>query len=338
MFRAVRLRGALLMVLGFLASACPQSDFSILIEAADGGALLSSWTDGDTLYSVGGGLDGNSGLLTRTTSSGWCSDAVSIPRTGWWIHGLGDDRYFIVGADGLILRHEAGVFYDESVPTESVLYGVWDEGDRVIAVGGDVWGDQTGEVWRRAATGAWTLLHDEVPGVLFKVWENWIVGDGVAYTLDSTDELVDRTPEGAPKLLTVRGRSTDDVWAVGGASSGVVVHWDGANWTEVDVPPRCGFQPLNGVWTAPDQPLWIAGMFGVVASYDGETWTCPEEQPFSSEHFHAVWPGLEDEMLWVGGNLFSQSNNYATVARYGLPSESLDGSEPFPKVEVEACP
>jgi hypothetical protein len=53
-----------------------------------------------------------------------------------------------------------------------------------------------------------------------------------------------------------------------------------------------------------------------MASFDGAEWTCPTSLS-PEEHYHAVWPH-GDDVLFVGGNLFSQVNNVGHVARYGL--------------------
>ncbi|MEM6929155.1 MAG: hypothetical protein AAF602_19610, partial [Myxococcota bacterium] len=116
-----------------------------------------------------------------------------------------------------------------------------------------------------------------------------------------------------PRLLTVRVRADDEVWAVGGLQLPEVWRFDGTDWVAPDLAPCVG-QALNGVVTAPNEPVHIAGTFGVAASVDDGTWTC-EEAPVTPEHFHAAW-AFDDEVLAVGGNLFATTGHYATVARF----------------------
>ncbi|HCP47488.1 MAG TPA: hypothetical protein DIU15_15715 [Deltaproteobacteria bacterium] len=327
--RGPRLLPKVLSLVAALSLLGCSDQFSIPLEAGAGGVLLASWTDGDELLAVGGHLDGTSGLLVRAQEDTWCADDEFADRPIWWIHGNGQGRWYAVGENGLILRHEAGETTDESVDTPATLYGVWDSGDRVLAVGGDVWGDRLGEIWLRDS-GGWSLVASGLPGVLFKVWEDWIVGDSVIYRLGSGDlgfeqklfGLQDYSVSEQPRLLTVRGRADDDVWAVGGNAQGTLWHWDGTAWSEVPLSPLCTNQALNGIWTDPGEDVWIAGMSGAMGAWTGSEWNCPEV-PITGEHFHAVWP-LGDEMLWFGGNLFSSGDNYATIARYGSEQRAIE--------------
>jgi hypothetical protein len=162
--------------------------------------------------------------------------------------------------------------------------------------------------------------------VVFKVWDRWFVGDGLVLHLEG-DLLVAYPPPDDAKLLTVRGRSDGDVWAVGGSSGPVLLHWDGFAWETVEVDLTCTSQPLNGVWTAPGEDVWIAGNTGAMARYDGEQWYCARP-PVTFEHFHAVWQH-DDEMWWAGGNLFSSGNNYGTIGHFGATTGSVS-AEPCP--------
>lgn len=301
-------------VAGLLAAGCDApSGFGLVTEDLEGGSLLSAWSDGDHMLAVGGQLDGSGGLLLSDAEGCWSEATIDpVGRPVWWIHGADAGRWFAVGDQGLVLRGDASEVIDESVPTDSTLYGVWDDGEHVWAVGGDVFGSGLGEIWRRSGD-RWELFASDLPGVVFKVWNGWFVGDGVAYVLED-GQLVDRTPPGQPRLLTVRGRGPDDVWAVGGRSGPELWRWDGDAWSTLEVSPLCASLPLSGVWTAPGDDVWIAGMQGGMGRWDGESWECPE-QPVTYDDLHAVWRH-GDELLWFGGNLSSRSANHGTIARY----------------------
>jgi hypothetical protein len=203
---------------------------------------------------------------------------------------------------------------------------VYDDGDRVIAVGGDPFTTYEGEIWVKKGN-RWSLFADQLPGVLFKVWNGWIVGDGLAYYLDG-DTLIERHPPGKARLLTVRGASVDDVWAVGdGLQSSILFHWQNNSWKKVDVDAKCAGQGLNGVFTDDEDDIWIAGHYGTAARFDGDEWTCADA-PITNEHFHAAWRHGE-EVFFLGGNLFSTSTHYGTIGRYGKPMR---------EVEATVCP
>ena len=110
------------------------------------------------------------------------------------------------------------------------------------------------------------------------------------------------------------------MWAVGGTGSARVLHWEGSSWDLVDATGLGA--PLNGVWTAPGEDVWIAGTFGVVGRRVGEAWELAGPPP-STESFHAAWKHC-DEMLFVGGNLFATSGHYGTIVRHGPPIDPID--------------
>ena len=298
------------------------AEFQSGIEA---GVMLSAWSNGDELIFAGGALSaspgvelGASGNVLRYQNGALCRELVA-DRTIWWIDGRASGEYWVVGEGGLIMHNDGGVWTDESVTTDAILYGIWADAEQPIAVGGDPFVSRTGEVWRRE-NGTWVQLASDLPGVAFKVWEDWIVGDGVAWQIDG-DQLIERFPPNGEKLLTVRGRGDGEVFAVGGFPIPQMLHWTGDAWQEIDVPPTCASSGLNGVWTAPGEDVWIGGFFGGVGRYDGETWDCPETV-LTQEHFHAVWQH-QGEMWWAGGNLLEPGGELATIGRHGEESIAL---------------
>lgn len=301
------------------AASPPAPEFGILADGVPGGAFLSAWTDGDVVRIVGGELDGSSGLLAVYDGESLCTEVVPGAAI-WWIHGVRPGEWYAVGSHGLVIHSVNGVRTDETIPADITLYGVYVTAGDVWAVGGDAAAD-TGEVWRRQ-DGVWGR-YTSTPGTAFKVWDGWVVGNGFAGILEA-GAIQDHTPAEAPRLLTVRGRAQDDVWAVGGDVGPIVRRWDGTSWSAPEVDPYCVSRPLNGVWTGPDAPVWFAGMFGNVGGMDGDRWICPDFPP-TQEHLHAAWP-FGDEVLFVGGNLFSAGENYGTIVRYPAPAVPLDPS------------
>lgn len=296
----------------YIAACRPEPAYSVLLEGVPGGTGLGAWDDGAQLWVVGGQLDGSAGSLSTYDGARWCVEEEVAERPLWWIHGAGPGRWTAVGEAGTVLHGQDGARTRDDVPTALTLFGVWTGADGTQrVVGGDV-DAQTGELWRRDPAG-WTL-EASTPGPAFKIWERWVVGEGFAWHLED-GAWVDRSPPDSPKLLTVRGRADDAVWAVGGQQQALLLAWDGAAWAEVDIDPFCASQPLAGVYTAPGEPLWITGMSGAMGLLDEEGWVCPE-LPVGYDSFHAVWP-FGEEVLAIGGNLFERGGNTTTVGRYG---------------------
>jgi len=296
---------------------CGGPDFSLFADHVGEGVLLSAYSaDADTLWFAGGDLGGGPGQLVRWDGATLCTRAAVTERALWWLHGRSSDDWWAVGEAGTALHHTAAGEQREDVPTTATLFGAYDDGAALWAVGGDV-REGRGEVWRRVDGAPWEPIATDLPGVVFKVWSGWFVGDHVSYRWQS-ETLV--PVEQGTRLLTVRGRDEQDVWAVGGVASAAVVRWDGAAWAERAPPPAA--QPLNGVWTGPGQDVWIAGNFGTMGWLDGDGWHLPDA-PVSAEHFHAAW-GHGDDVFFAGGNLFAQSGNYGTIARYGAGKRMVD--------------
>ncbi len=311
--------------------------FSELIVAFDGGVLLSAANVGDELVLVGGQpssqpgvTPGGPGYLMRWSGNTLCYEADVSEHTLWWIDAPSADRWYAVGEQGTILHQDGDARSDESVETDAVFYGVFDQGDRVHAVGGHAGGAARGEIWERDANGRWSVFAEDLPGVVLNVWQRWFVGDGVAWYLEG-DTLVERFPPGGERLRTVHGNEAGDVWAVGGQQTPVMLHWEDDAWAQVAVDPACANNGLNGVWVSPQGDVWIAGLFGGMGAYANGRWQCPDV-PLTREHFHNV-RGHEGAVLWSGGNPIDAGKNYGTLFHYGVELFT-----PEMPVEIVPCP
>jgi len=305
----------------------PELGFAPLVldAAPQTGVLLGAWSDGDSAILVGGDFSGI-GRVTHYDGSSFCVEADELPGTLWWIHGRGPGDWYAVGQEGVVVHEQNGTRTREDIPTSYTLFGVYDDGTDVWAVGGDVRNTQNGEIWRKPNGGDWELVLGDIDALMFKTWNHWFVGDGVAFWWDGT-QLVERHPPDGQKLLTVSG-TADSVWAVGGQVQPALLEWDGTDWVEHTVPPRCsGNMGLNGVWTDGTN-VYLAGFNGAVSEYDGTDFVC-DVPPVTEAHFHVAWKHL-DEVLFAGGDLFAQSDNTGSVA---ISPARADG--PLP---VSVCP
>jgi hypothetical protein len=298
-----------------------SSPWSLMADNFSEGVLLSLWpaSEEEVLF-VGGGMGREGpGILARyrPLENTLCWEELLDDKALWWVHGVDETDWYAVGEKGAIVHYTAsGGFQDESVETPRTLYGVWVDEGVVWAVGGSFGGSPTGtgEIWRKDEAG-WSLFAEDLPGTLFKVWQGHFVGNQVAYRLDADGSLEAVAP-GEHKLLTLRGRSVTDIWAVGGTQAADVQHFDGTAWATVQT-AGLGL-PLMGVWTSPGESVWVSGMSGVQAysEDDGLTWQIPDF-PLTSNSFHAV-RAVGDEVLFAGGNLMSTSGEFhGTIGRFG---------------------
>jgi hypothetical protein len=283
--------------------------WTLVSDEISGGVLLSAWSDGEVLHVVGGDLGGGPGVMLHGDANELCIEDSVTERALWWIHGDQSGRWTAVGEAGLVLTEEDGVRARMDIPTEATMFGVWMDDGVTWAAGGHVGGgENSGEIWRHDGE-QWEAFAIDLPNVLFKVWNNWFVGQDIAYHWNGT-ELETHDIDG--RLLTIRGTSETDAWAVGGLVNALVLHYDGTNFEEVNT-DGLG-QAINGVYTAPGEDVWIGGNFGVTARWNGTGWDQPD-LPLTSDHLHAVWHH-NDATWWFGGDLFSVGDNHGTIIRH----------------------
>ena len=118
-------------------------------------------------------------------------------------------------------------------------------------------------------------------------------------------------------LWGVWSASPDDVWAVGGDGlaaedkAGVVLRYDGAQWTEVVLPVSEARGPVYAwfkVWGSGPSDVYIVGQGGAVTHYDGETFRALDVG--IDQDLIAVWGTGPDRVALVGGR------NNGVVARW----------------------
>lgn len=288
------------------------------------GALVSGWAGGPDDVWVVGGERGQSVVL-HFDGAGWTSMDPGLGEPLWWVHGFPGGPVFVAGDHGAIARWDGSAWetMDTGVPG-TLLFGIWGAAaDDMWAVGGptqtltsgvepegDVVLHYDGSAWERVEIQALLDKPASQGTNLFKVWgasasEVFIVGDsGMALHYDGNTWTRVDTPVSTQPLFTVVGRSADDVYAVGGLLLPVLIHWDGSQWSEVMLPPAVP-QVIQGVWTAPEEALYLAGWYGYTASLDIDgTWEEVETgSPFA---YHAVFGDGAGALWAVGGDIYSQ--------------------------------
>ncbi|MED5374053.1 MAG: hypothetical protein VX899_23750 [Myxococcota bacterium] len=285
--------------------------------------LLGAWSTDSEMLIVGGDLGSDSarGDLIRIGPDSACAQRGVADQPLWWIHGQSAQDWWAVGNQGTALHWDGAALTAHPVPTTANLFGVYTYPDGTVWTVGGTPANNQGEIWRWDG-GQWVQVQSGIDGLTFKVWEDWIVGVEQAWRIQG-ESVQPIDTQG--RLITVRGRSADEVIAVGGEAGPLILERDGESWSEIDGARLNG--PLNGVWTAPGETVWVAGNYGVMGQLGADGWEIPDF-PLTAEHFHAVWQ-WDGAMWWLGGNYFTQGNNYGTLACHGCDRsiESLPDCE-----------
>ncbi|MBX7082822.1 MAG: hypothetical protein K1X88_26690 [Nannocystaceae bacterium] len=226
-----------------------SAQWAIAFEADESiGALLSAWGPSAAHVYAVGGQQGDGGLsqgamLVRRDGA-WSPTA--LPRQTAklnWIHGR-DALRVAVGERGTILVREGD---DDATPWTAAACGT------VLPL------------W-----GAWVVASDDV----------WVVGgdgfdrppvmchfDGAMWTnVELPPISID-----SKGLFKLFGLAADDLWAVG--DGGLLLHHDGRGWSQVELDTDGA--DLISLWgNSPSSLLAVGGRAsGVLARYDGATWT-----------------------------------------------------------------
>jgi hypothetical protein len=305
-------------------------DWRVVAEDWEPGALLSGWASGpDDVWVVGG--ESGSAVVMHYDGAAWTAHDPGFSEQVWWVHGFAGGPVWVVGDRGSIARYAGGTWetLDSGAPG-TTLYGIWGATpDDLWAVGGpstelplaeqegDVVLRYDGSTWSRVTVAALQNKPTSAGKNLFKVWgasadRAFIVGDsGLALHWDGASwDKVDTGVPGVP-LFTVTGRSATDVWATGGFGASVVLHWDGATWTSVPLPPEAP-DIIQGIWTAPGEPLYTAGWYGYTGALDAKgDWHVSETD--TSLAYHAIFGDGQGHLWAVGGNIYSKLTDYKGI-------------------------
>jgi len=175
-----------------------QWEESLSVDASVG-AFLSVWGSEPTdVYAVGGNPD--AGVLYHFDGDRW--EPQSLPGTVPllnWVDGSSGNLW-IVGNEGVALVDNGAGWGRQDTPTSEPLWGVW--------------GSSSTDVW---AVGGDPLTEDV--GVIVHF-------DGSSWS----DVVVPELDRPSRALFKVWGTGPSNIYAVG--DSGVILHYDGAVWTQ----------------------------------------------------------------------------------------------------------
>lgn len=302
------------------------------VAASDGEAwMLSVTANSERILAVGGqpekdGKAGSGVLSFLYGTEGARLLRVKSPEEGmlWWVHAPTSRVAWTVGERGAIL------YLDEAIadpvtgvkvrtfvsPVKTTFYGVWAfADDDVWIVGGD---EAKGGVILHGGLQAGFTQVPDVPrtGILYKVYgaskgSVFAVGAGAALLrLVNGVWILDPPPIPAnERLLAVHGRGGEDVFAVGGAGQGRLLHFTGtsSSWRVLPTP---SVGALSGVYAEKDGTVLLAGQRGQLVTYlpKEERQILPE--PLTQDDLHATF-ALDKERFAVGGNLTQFGNQTA---------------------------
>jgi hypothetical protein len=120
----------------------------------------------------------------------------------------------------------------------------------------------------------------------------WAVGDdAIVARFDGT--TWSRTIVGSPFKAAVWGTSTSDVYAL---DTFELQHWDGTQWSEIDLENGAG---EGGLWGAAADDLWLVTGRESPTYYDGNSWTTIETDFIGD--LAAIW-GSSARDVWAVGS------------------------------------
>jgi len=297
-------------------------------------ALLGVWgSSGNDVFAVGADV-GDGPWVLHWNGSAWKRLATGATGGLWWVSGTtASGPVWMSGEAGLVLRHDrASGRFDKiaGVPANVTLFGIFETGGEVFAVGGETSGSSgsSGHVYK--LTGEAFVEDATVPseaksaGQLFKVWgrsptDLWVVGLGnkMLHRDGSGWKVID-TPSGR-RLFTVHGNDTIAV-AVGGFATGLVVEATGTSVSDVTPPAAKQF---NGVWVDREGGVVAVGVEGTVMERRGSVWKSPSGLPGTLDDYHAVYVDPDGGVWAVGGFLVVEPQKKGMLLHYGetLPND-----------------
>jgi hypothetical protein len=262
--------------------------------------------------------------VLRRRDGAWTPIETGTLHPIWWVHAFDGGPTFLGGGGATVLRVDGDVVSRTPTPPffGNTVFGVWGASpDDVWAVGG--FAGRAGFIWRYDGA-TWTSvdLPDDLPRTadgelpsLFKVWgrssdDVWVVGGlGTVLHFDGSDWEIVPSDTTRP-LFTITGND-DEVFIVGGDSRGVVLRGDRSGLVD-DTPP--GAPLLQGATVDRKGRAWIAGANGYAARQKGGGWREVDlgltEQPQS---VHALWSDGEGAIWGAGGGVLSATLDEGVV-------------------------
>ena len=135
-------------------------------------------------------------------------------------------------------------------------------------------------------------------------------GDGYVLHYDGSNWSAMLVPAGTPKLNSIWGFSTSDIFAVG--NDGTILHYDGLNWTRMN---NNNMVHLSDVWGSLSADVFAVGRNGVILHFNGTSWS--RMSSGTSAHLFGIWGNSGSDVFTVGAG--------GTILHYnGITWEPMD--------------
>ena len=279
-------------------------------ETTSDGAILGVWGTGPhDVWAVGG--QANRSLVLHGDGESWRPVEVSTGAMLISTYGFTSSDVYAVGEHGLIIHWDGASWTQVASGTNQTLFGLWGaSGDDVWIVGGDLAGAPGSAVVLRGSRGVFgpvAMPSELTPSVLFKAHgygpdDVMMVGaGGTVLHWNGTTWSRDPMPTDQP-LLSTWGSGSEDVYAVGGSSSAVILHSDGEQWSELaNLPIGEG---LSGVFTSSTGPTVAVGPHDLFEIDGAGSLTEPALPALATgTALHGVWGDSHGTTYAVGGTL-----------------------------------
>jgi hypothetical protein len=290
------------------------------------GALLSVWgTAANDVWAVGADArDGTGPMVIHFDGDAWSRVPTGQTEGGlWWVHGFAGGPIYMGGDGGVILRRVGDAFEVMATPGNSTVFGIWGATpDELWAVGGD--SDASGGFAWRLVGDTWapepTLPADVVATAA--VWKAYGSARDDVWLVGSSGVAMHW--DGAQLTLgdTGVGSSLFTVHerdgryaAVGGLATGIIVELDGENWRNVTPDPVP--MGLSGVTLGEDGTGIAVGMLGTVYRRDGVSWSADELGIPVQENLHGSWIDDEGGLWAVGGQTLTPPLTDGVLLHWG---------------------
>ncbi|MEZ4241102.1 MAG: hypothetical protein R3F59_34075 [Myxococcota bacterium] len=208
----------------------------------------------------------------------------------------------------------------------AALLSIWGTCDTdMFVVGAD---DGSGPVVLHYDGTGWRRIQTGSTGDLWWVWSDggdlvWFSGEAgrvLTYSRSAdavTSEEVVTDP--AMKMFGLWGSGPTDIWTVGGDiqgnQDGVIVHYDGTQWTEAH---RVSKDPTDNlttrqafkVWGAAANDVWVVGTNALISHWDGSVWTDQPQSVYHTAPLFTVSGTGPNDVTAVGGGGNAQSAHF----------------------------
>lgn len=310
------------------------------------GALLSVHGTAPTDVWAVGADGGKTGLALHWDGKAWTRHETGQAHDLWWVHAFAPGDVFASGAGSTILRWNGSSWQRMKTPGYGAhtVYGLWGASSSDVWAVGGVAG-RYGFLWHFDGQ-SWNdvPLPDDVPltpqgelPALFKVWgrsptDVYAVG-GHGLMLHYNGSAWQRVATDTDELIFTVAGDGDEIVAVGGSASGVVLGEDGK--------PRkdAAFPLLQGVDVGPDGTAWACGAGGAIFARKGKLWQqidVGSEDPPQS--LHAIWVDSDGGVWTVGGNVLTAVLDDGTLLYRGKQQLSAPPAVPGPDPQATTCP